>query len=68
MINGVDNFEEIKNHAIDQCDRPKSITRKEAEKLVRQILKGKLGSLPENIFKESVDMLMEEVNGSEVIN
>lgn len=67
MINGADNFEEIKNHAIEQSDRPGSITRKEAEKIVRQILKGQLGNLPENIFKESVDMLMEEVNGSEVI-
>ncbi len=67
MINGADNFEEIKNRSIDQCDRPESITRKEAEKIVRNILRKNLGDLPENIFKESVDMLMEEVNGSEVI-
>ncbi len=67
MINGTDNFEDIKNRSIEQCDRPNAITRKEAENVVRYILKGQLGNLPENIFKESVDMLMEEVNGSEVI-
>lgn len=63
----MDSYEDIKNRSIDQCDRPEAISRKDAEKVVRGILKGQLGSLPENIFKDSVDMLMEEINGSEVI-
>lgn len=58
-------FDQIKNHAIEQSDRPDSITRKEAENIVRGILKGNLGNLAPNVFVESVDMLMEEINGVE---
>ena len=56
-------FEALKNSAIEQSDRPESITRKEAEKIVRSILKGRLGTLPKNIFKDSVNQLLEEING-----
>lgn len=58
-------FEAIKNHAIDQCDRPETLTRKEAESIVRGIIKGHLGELPKNLFIDSVNQLLEEVNGHE---
>jgi hypothetical protein len=58
-------FEQIKNRAIEQSDRPASITRKEAENIVRGILKGNLGNLAPNVFIDSVDQLMEEINGAE---
>lgn len=63
MVNG---FDTIKDHAIEQSDRPASITRKEAERLVRSIISPHLGNLPPNLFKDSVDQLMEEINGTEV--
>ena len=63
MTSGSPSFSTIKNHAIEQSDRPESITRKEAESIVRGILKGSLGRLPENIFINSVNELMEEING-----
>ena len=60
MVNG---FAALKNNTIEQSDRPDSITRKEAENIVRGILKGHLGNLPENLFKDSVNGLLEEING-----
>ena len=56
-------FAALKNDTIEQSDRPDSITRKEAEKIVRGILKGHLGNMPENLFKDSVNELLEEING-----
>ena len=67
MINGVDNFESIKNRAIEQSDRPESITRKEAETMVREILIAKRrAGIPfeENLFANAVSEILEEVNGS----
>ena len=61
-------FDEIKNHAIEQSDRPESITRKEAETIIRGILKDHKGDLSNNIFVDSVDNLMEEVNGCTIIH
>jgi len=61
MVNG---FDDIKNDAIEQGDRPDKITRAEAEKLCRQIIRPHLGrNLPENLFQDSVNELMEEING-----
>ena len=60
MVNG---FAALKNDTIEQSDRPDSITKKEAEKIVRGILKGQLGNMPENLFKDSVNELLEEING-----
>ena len=65
-MNGVDNFDTIKNRAIEQSDRPESITRKEAEDIVRAYLIDQRRSgvvFEENLFINSVDMLMDEVNG-----
>jgi len=66
-MNGVDSFERIKNHAISQSDCPETLTRKEAERIVRDIIKGNLGNIPKNLFIDSVNMLLEEVNGAEII-
>ena len=42
------------------------LTRVEAEKLCRKVISPHLGeSLPSNLFKESVELLLEEVNGLE---
>ena len=63
----MDSFEEIKERAIDQSNRPAQITRKEAEKVCRSIIASQRGSadIPPNLFKDSVDQLMEEINGAE---
>ena len=59
-------FDSIKNRASDQLNKPKSITRKEAEALCRSIISKHAGEkMPENLFKDSVDQLMEEINGSD---
>jgi len=63
MVNG---FEEIKNRAIEQSDRPETLTRKEAESIVRGIIKGNLGNLAPNLFIDSVNQLLEEVNGTPI--
>ena len=58
-------FESIKNDAIEQGDRPDKITREEAEKICRQIIRPHLGrNLPDNLFQDSVNELMEEINGT----
>jgi len=50
-----------------EFDLPKSITKEEAEKLVRSVISKHLGEqMPENLFKDSVDQLMEDINGEEV--
>ncbi len=47
--------------------KPESITREEAEKICRSVIANHLGeNIPENLFKDSVDQLMEEINGKEV--
>lgn len=59
-------FHEMKDNATEQSDRPQSITRPEAEKLVRSVMSKHLGEkMPANLFKDSVDQLMEEINGAE---
>jgi hypothetical protein len=47
--------------------KPQKITRKEAEQIVRQVLRGKLGEVPfeKDLFKNSVEELLLEVNGPE---
>ena len=48
-------------------DKPEYITRQEAEKVVRSVIARHAGEkLPDNLFKDSVDALMEEINGKEV--
>ncbi len=61
-----DSYESVRNRKIAEASRPDSITRKEAEKLCREIIKENKVSEPSfNLFKESVDLLMEEINGAE---
>lgn len=51
----------------ETLDRPASITRKDAEKMCREIISKHLGEeLPDNLFQDSVNQLMEEINGAEV--
>lgn len=43
------------------------ITKKDAEKIVRSIISKRAGEqMPENLFRDSVDQLMQEINGVEV--
>lgn len=59
-------FDSLKENAIEQCDKPKSITRVEAEKLIRSIISKHSGEkMPDNLFTDSVDQLMEDINGAE---
>ena len=63
----MDSFEAVQNDAIEQLDRPASLTRKDAEKICREIISSHLGEeLPDNLFQDSVNELMEEINGAEV--
>lgn len=60
-------FGDPNDDSVYKCDRPASITRKEAEKICRQIISNHLGeNLPENLFQDSVNELMEEINGATV--
>lgn len=57
-------FEEIKNRSIDQSDRPASISKKDAEKIIREVMSNHYGEdFEEGLFIKSVDELMEEING-----
>lgn len=43
------------------------LTRKQAEKMCREIIAGHAGEkFPDNLFKDSVDMLMKEANKEDV--
>jgi len=68
-ITGTNDFAKIKELSIDQCDRPASITRTEAENICRGIISKQKGSvdIAPNLFKDAVNQLMEEINGAEAL-
>ena len=53
----------------EKLDRPEKITREEAEKLTREAMRGHLGEkFEDNLFRNSVQMLMDEINGTDETN
>jgi len=67
-MEGTNDYNKIRERSIEQCDRPASITRKEAEKICRGIISKQRGAMDiaPNLFKDAVNQLMEEINGAEV--
>jgi hypothetical protein len=67
-MEGTNDYNKIRERSIEQCDRPTSITRKEAEKICRSVISKQKGSvdIAPNLFEDAVNQLMEEINGAEV--
>lgn len=52
-------------NSLSKVGRLPPITRAQAEEVVRGVLKNRLGEMPENLFTNSVNQLMEEINGAD---